>query len=591
MRRLAVLFALVLVAPAHAATHGAGDTGAVNVSASPDVSEGEEPLSVNPVNPAELTTVANVFTPNLPAPLDKIFGSGGFQETRVYSSRDGGRTWVTRDLDQGGIGAIALPLPPAPGVGSPEFSDAFNIVNTDADSTWDRHGNAYFESGDIHGIHHNGEEQATVWRSTDAGLTWGPPDGMAAVRASEEHEELDRPWFAIDNSGGPHDGRLYMSFETSPFVDDPPKVFLKHSDDHGETWSPTVRVDDGIYSTQFNPRARPVVGSDGTVYIVYDRAPITNTVFTPQAGAIGVVVARSTDGGDTFERFEVDTDVHRVTSPDEATPQYTEMIPAIAADPKRPGYVAVAWPEALSPDNSRIMMRFSSDAGAHWSDRIDVADDPAATNNQHDHVTLAWLGDGRLFAGWRDRRCCGGGGFEENYQQWVRVLDPGAGAALVPGRTLEYSDGPKPPTGGARGSLQPDEFQGLVATRIGVGLTWSELNGELDDLMFRRVPIAAFGGGGSVGAPRERARLHLTVSCLRSGARAKVHGRDVGLVRRVDFSLGRRRWADRRRPFAVRTVVRKGVFVATARLPDGRRRNLRHRYRCARRAASPGYAG
>jgi hypothetical protein len=590
VRRLAVVILLLLAAPAQAASYGRGDTGVVNVSNSPGSSEGEEPLAVNPANPAELVTVANVFEPNLPPPLDRIFGSGGAQDTRVYSSRDGGRTWVTRKLDQGGIGAVALPLPPAPGVGSPEFSDAFNIVNTDASSAFDRHGNAYFESGDIHGIHHGGDEQATVWRSSDGGLTWGPPNGYTAVSAAQEHDELDRPWLAIDNSGGSHDGRLYMSFETSPFVDDPPKVFLKHSDDHGRTWSATVRVDAGVYETQYNPRARPVVGPDGAVYVVYDRGPISNTVFTPQQAPVEVAVARSTDGGETFKSFMVDGAVHRVTSPDEATPNYTEMIPAIAADPVHPGWLAVAWPEALGAANSRIVLRYTRDGGAHWSDRVDVADDPASAANQHDHVTLAWLGDGRLFAGWRDRRCCGGG-FDANYQQWVRVLSPaGGGGPLVPGRTLEFSAGPHPPTGGSRGALQPDEFQGLVATRLGVGLTWSELNGQMDDLMFRSVPARAFAAAHG-GKPSRRPSLRLVVRCARPGPVAAVLGRDIGLVRRVDFRLGARRWTDRRTPFAARLSASRGTLAAVAHLGDGAATQMRRAFTCVHHGAEPGFTG
>src|SRR5882724_2215152 len=269
MKHVIVSFAIfaALAAP----TYGPADTGVVNVSHSADYSEGEEPLSVNPVDPDQMTTVANVFQASLPPPLDLVFGGGGAQDTRVYSTQDGGRHWKTAKLDQGGIGTLALPLPESEGR-SPEFSDAFNIVNTDADSIWDRHGNAYFESGDIHGIHHNGDETATVWRSSDGGRTWGPPDGYRAVSAAAEHSELDRPWFAIDNSGGPRDGTVYMSFETSPFVDIPPQVFLKRSTDHGQTWSETLRVDDGTYETQYNPRARPVVGAGGALYVVYDRS-------------------------------------------------------------------------------------------------------------------------------------------------------------------------------------------------------------------------------------------------------------------------------------------------------------------------------
>jgi hypothetical protein len=494
MRRLFVagigLLAVTLPSPASAASarYGRADTGVVTVSSEPANSEGEEPLSANPLNPNQLTTVANVFQPNVPAPLNPFVGGGGLQDTRVYSSQDGGRHWLTQKLDQGGLGKLQIKTPSG---NSPEFSDAFNIVNTDADSVWDRHGNAYFESGDIHGLYHEGNEVETLWRSSDGGLTWGPDRGYTAVNATQEHNELDRPWLAVDNSAGAHDGRLYTTFETTPFVDIPPQVYVKHSDDQGASWSATVRVDDGTYQTQWNPRNRPAVGAEGSLYVVYDRAPITATPFATYEGPITLVLARSSDGGETFQRLIVDEEVHRVVSPDEATPQYTEMIPAIATDPLRPGRVAVAWPQSLGADNSRIMVRYSSDGGSHWSSRVDVADDPSTQADQHDHVTLSWLADGRLFVGWRDRRCCGGS-FSSNYQQWVRVLKPTRGGLLRAGRSVEFTQGPQQPTTGGRGALQPDEFQGLAATSAGVGLTWSQLAGSLDHLMFRRVPLSAF---------------------------------------------------------------------------------------------------
>jgi hypothetical protein len=122
---------------------------------------------------------------------------------------------------------------------------------------------------------------------------------------------------------------------------------------------------------------------------------------------------------------------------------------------------------------------------------VDVADDAASASDQHDHVTLSWMSNGHLFVGWRDRRCCGGT-FASDYQQWVRILRPNRKGVLIPGRTVEFSDGPQPPTTSARGELQPDEFQGLVATRIGVDLTWSQLSGSVDHLMFRRIPLSAW---------------------------------------------------------------------------------------------------
>lgn len=489
---MACVAAGAAAAPAVVArSYGRGDTGVVAVSSETRNSEGEEPLSFNPLNPNQLTTVANVFQPVVSFKLDPFVGGGGLQDTRVYTSRDGGRHWLTLKLDQGGLGKLRLPL--GPEGDSPEFSDALNVVNTDADTIWDQHGNLYYESGDIHGLYHHGDEVETVWRSTDAGLSWGPHLGMSAVSAGQEHAELDRPWLAVDNSGRRYDGRLYTTYETTPFAPVPPKVFVKHSDDHGRTWSPTVRVDDGTFETQWNPRNRPVVGADGSLYVVYDRAPIVATPFAAYEGLIQLVLARSTDGGESFRRYVLDADVHRVASPDEALPSYTEMIPAIAADPRRGGHVAVAWPEAQGTASSRIMLRYSNDGGVHWSPRVDAADDPASIKDQHDHVTLSWLADGRLFVGWRDRRCCGGS-FSDHYQEWVRVLKPLRRGMLVPGRTVEFSDGPQLPTTAGRGALEPDEFQGLAATAMGVALTWSQLGSDgLDHLMFRRVPLAAFG--------------------------------------------------------------------------------------------------
>ncbi len=489
-----VACALILAVPVAVAATGCtkADTGVVRVSSDVGTAEGEEPLSANPIDPSEMTTVANVFQPIAPLTIqeDPLYGGGGVQDTRVYSTRDGGCRWLTQKLDQGGLGPVDVPL--AGGANAPEFSDALNVLSTDADSEWDRHGNAYFEAGDAHGVGHDGQEVELIWRSTDGGVTWGPKGGYVGFNATTgQKTEMDRPWLAVDQSGGPRDGRVYTTVETTPFVDIPPEVYLKYSDDHGASWSPASRVDGGTYETQWNARARPAVGAGGVVYVVYDRGPVADTPVASYSGPIDLALARSTDGGQSFQRFVADSGVQRVTSPNEALPAYTEMISAIAADPRRVGHVAVAWPQAVGPDNSRIVLRYSFDGGAHWSGRIDVANDPPSKDDQHDHVTLSWLGDGQLFVGWRDRRCCGGA-WADDYQQWVRVLNPERGA-LALGRTVQFSQGKLLPTNPGSSDGEPDEFQGLAATPLGVALTWSQLGLDgLDHLEFRRIALGAF---------------------------------------------------------------------------------------------------
>jgi len=487
-----------LSGPLEGSTAGSADTGVVDVSHAPGMAAGEEPLAIDPLNPQHLAAVSNTWQATWPGPLNPEPGGDGAMDTAVYISHDGGRTWKGTRLDQGGLGRVPDPLAPVPGF-SPEFNDAANVITADADAIWDRHGNLYFESGALHDPNHNGDEVASVWRSTDGGDTWAPPVAAVSV-LRQEHEELDRPWFAVDNSGGARDGTLYMTFETGPFTDDPPKVFVKHSTDHGQTWSQTVRIDDGTYQTQFNPRARPIVDGAGTLYVAYDRAPITSTPLAPYTGPIELVVARSSDGGQAFERVPVDTDVRRVSDPDEALPHYAEMISAIAADQSHAGRVAVAWPQADGAGSSRIVMRYTSDGGTHWSQRIDAADDPATTPNQHDHVALRWLPDGRLAVLWRDRRATGGG-WADPFQEWARLFQPDASGGLQPvGRAVEFTDGPQMPTTNSRGSAMPDEFQGLVASNDALMATWAQVVGDYSDVMFRSVPLSRFAGEATQGS-------------------------------------------------------------------------------------------
>jgi BNR/Asp-box repeat protein len=484
------VFLVATLLPGHAdgaRRYGSGDTGVVNVSNTPDFAEAEQPMSVNPLNPMQIVVVSNTWQHTWPGAASDLPGGNGIMDTSIYTSRDGGKTWKGWRMDQGGLGRVRDPLPSALGV-APEFDDALNVNTTDADATWDRHGNAYFESGDVHGVYHGGDEVATVWRSSDGLKTWGP--GVTAVRVSQERMELDRPWFAADNSGGSRDGTVYMTFETTPFVEVPPQVYVKASRDHGATWGPTHRVDHGLYRTQFNPRARPVVDAGGALDVVYDEAPPTVTPFVASSEPIRLVIARSTDGGKSFASSLVDGDVHRVTSPDEALSSYTEMISAIAADPTRPGRLAVAWPEATGPAASRIVLRYTTNGGRTWSRRIDVPNDPATGAVQHDHVALTWTQDGRLAALWRDRRCCGGA-WDARYQQWARIFTP-AGTALRGGRTIEMTEGPQALTTNHHSMLMPDEFDGIGSSGGYLMATWSQVTGTYTDVVFRRVPLTAF---------------------------------------------------------------------------------------------------
>lgn len=90
-------------------------------------------------------------------------------------------------------------------------------------------------------------------------------------------------------------------------------------------------------------------------------------------------------------------------------------------------------------------------------------------------------------------------------------------------------------------------------------------------------------GGLHVFKPEEAVRLRLRLRCVRGRLRASISGADARQVKRVDFSLGRKRVArDRRSPFAARIRARKGrrvVVRAAIVLKDGRKTTLRARGR------------
>ena len=107
------------------------------------------------------------------------------------------------------------------------------------------------------------------------------------------------PITLCDISSSPYNGTIYIVWSDQRNGTDNTDVFLIKSTDGGASWGNMVRVNDDTTSRhQFFPWAAldPVTGN---IYVVfYDRRSTTGN-------ATNVYVARSTDGGDTFENFRV----------------------------------------------------------------------------------------------------------------------------------------------------------------------------------------------------------------------------------------------------------------------------------------------
>ncbi len=147
---------------------------------------------------------------------------------------------------------------------------------------------------------HYSPAQIRLDRSYDGGATFGND----TIVTDTDTGSLDInggvrvfcfPAMECDITGGTFNGRLYIAYMDEGFGDY--DIFLRYSDDHGETWSSPLRVNDdflGNGADQFHPWT--VVSPDGVVNIIfYDRR------HDPSNLLMDLYLAQSLDGGQSFE--------------------------------------------------------------------------------------------------------------------------------------------------------------------------------------------------------------------------------------------------------------------------------------------------
>ncbi len=110
------------------------------------------------------------------------------------------------------------------------------------------------------------------------------------------------PRIAIDNSGGPRNGWIYLvttEKDRAPAGSDP-DIILHRSSDGGQSWSPGIRVNQDLLNNgkiQYFP-AIAVDHAGGVNVIYYDDRTTTSD-------STGLFLARSTDGGDSWQEWEI----------------------------------------------------------------------------------------------------------------------------------------------------------------------------------------------------------------------------------------------------------------------------------------------
>ncbi|NIW49928.1 MAG: hypothetical protein GWN14_01780, partial [candidate division Zixibacteria bacterium] len=148
--------------------------------------------------------------------------------------------------------------------------------------------------------------------STDGGQTFAPAQriitnirGIRNTGTSKNHRVASFPVMAVDLSGGPRQGYIYIvwtnvgepGINTGPDIDN----YMIRSTDGGNTWSPPIRINQdptGQGKEHYFPwiSCDPVTGNLSV--ISYDDRNVSST-------QCEVFVANSTDGGMTWEDFKI----------------------------------------------------------------------------------------------------------------------------------------------------------------------------------------------------------------------------------------------------------------------------------------------
>lgn len=313
----------------------------------------------------------------------------------TFRSADGGVTWSAPEL-------LPLTLP------NRTLGGHFDPV-----VAHDRTGIAYLA---VVGNTLVGHTTIAVYRSTDDGRTWTGHDVIGG-RGSLN----DKPWIAVDTSGGPNDGSVYLAWiDTSG--SEIGGLYLSVSRDRGITWSaprkiatrslPFIAVGPagrphffnldwpapGYHHFALNESAEPgpittldvpaAVPQQGTAFPQLAADATTGNLYAVYAKGEGasatILLARSADGGATWSRPEA---LSRRGS--------YAALPCIATDPTT-GEVSVVWLEGSGPEEIMLYGTRSRDGGATFEKARPFTDPMQTTDFIGHYNQLAVRGALRL---------------------------------------------------------------------------------------------------------------------------------------------------------------------------------------------------
>jgi len=330
--------------------------------------QAETAVAVNPLDPDNIVGVANDW-------------STGNVLTGFFTTLDGGQTWSAGDL----------PLEPGFSFsGDPEV--VFCVDGTPVIICLQ-----YYGAGGS-GIY--------AYRSLDHGITW-----QTGVRA-DLNGSNDKVQAACDYSSGPHHGQICAAWDRF-FTGQGDNVYISTSDDGGQTFTTSKRIDDANASAIAPDVA---YGANSELWVMWaDR------------GRFDVMIDHSSDGGATWGTDIFIANYNPVPSPIPGSFFRMFDIFSVAADWTNgpfAGSVYVTWHtwKGSLPKNANVRCAASHDGGATWSFKVVNAGDTTNSDQVMPHAVVD--AKGTLDVDYYDRRLD-----PNNYLLWTWVARSSDGGA------------------------------------------------------------------------------------------------------------------------------------------------------------------
>jgi hypothetical protein len=297
-----------------------------------------------------------------------------------YRSTDGGQTWITSLL------------PGFPGDSSPAgLSSPLRASNTTSDPVlaFDRQGNLYY-AGLVFNVSANGPLGNGPIGNTVAFVAKYTNDGATYSGATLIKGPLfaDKEWIAIDNTGGPYDGTVYLAFDANLTATSYFGTIFTRSTDGGRTFSSP------FYAPADMTGELPgmTVDPSGNIYV----SSLAYNPFTGSALNYTQVTKSAPGGAGIIQNV-------RAVNPAQWMPSFlpggqfrTFTIPQIASDSK--GVYLVF--DDIRQGNASVFLTRSTDGGSTWTSPLRINDTP---NCQHFFPTIASSG-GIISVAWYDSR-------------------------------------------------------------------------------------------------------------------------------------------------------------------------------------------